>query len=312
MSLFTTQECRAFSLLKAVDSLAQCGELQRGSLEAEMLTEVRERAGIEPRSATNIHVPWELLVGHRTLDATTSDGAFVVGAQTRAPVAALRAHSVVAELGCSIIGGLRSDQRAPAFGEIQPASWLAGEYDPIESIQPTIEQISATPKRVGTIAKYSRGFAAQSPQGTKALESYLTAVIGQALDVAVLQGTGTAGQPLGLLHLPGVTTGAIEAAATWQQWVALETELEKHSGGLRASSLTPMSKGCCVSGQSIRPMALQFGTRPPLPGFAPSPAPPRLPDFCSRAIGRDARFTLGDQGSRSPSIRVHISAPALF
>ena len=87
--------------------------------------------------------------------------------------------------------------------------WIAedgvGQYT--ES-QPTIGQVSLTPKLAATSVDYTHLFMRQVDQLEPFLRQQLFGKVGQLVDAAVLAGSGSGGEPQGLVNAAGIGTQA--------------------------------------------------------------------------------------------------------
>ncbi|MDN5936652.1 MAG: phage major capsid protein [Nitrosospira sp.] len=132
------------------------------------------------------------------------------------PVDLLRPWSVTARAGMLVETGLRGNLAVPKVSGKTTPSWVATESAQVAPSQPTLSQIAMTPKTLGNVVVFSRqlGLQANADQfvGRELLRS-----IGTALDQAVLNGSGTSGQPLGILNTTGIQTqsGATLNSGAW-------------------------------------------------------------------------------------------------
>lgn len=106
--------------------------------------------------------------------------------------------------------------------------WLAESGTPTES-QQTIGQVPLTPKTVGAYTDISRKLLQQSSIDVEAfVRGDLATVLGLAIDLAGIAGTGANNQPRGILNTVGIGSvigGTNGAAPTWANIVALESEV---------------------------------------------------------------------------------------
>jgi Phage capsid family len=75
-------------------------------------------------------------------------------------------------------------------------------------------QATATPKRASVLLTYTRQLNVQSDVGAFVQSNGLKA-LGAAVDRACLVGSGIAGEPLGLLNMPGTSAVTFSTTATW-------------------------------------------------------------------------------------------------
>lgn len=200
-----------FSLRRMIDQMAKREFKAGGSHEAVVVqaAALAQGSSFDPTRAV---VPWPVL-GQRDLVTTTgSAGGYLVGAQTATALDVLRPYSVVARLGCRVIEGLGANLLVPNLAAAVTGQWLAGQTDVASASDPTIGLISASPKTATALVKCSYQFMKQAAQADAFISQQLLTAVGAMLDRAVLQGTGTAGQPTGLANVAGV--GAQSGAVT--------------------------------------------------------------------------------------------------
>lgn len=195
--MFTQREIAAFSLHRAIEAAAT-GSL-RGTLEAELLG-----ASATPMS---FRLPFELLsAGRRDLvTAPGSAGGYLVSTTTgNQPIDVLRPYSAALGFGARLLPGQTGSLGVPVVTAASPAHWLAHESDPLPTDeQPALGKVASSPRTVAALVRYSRQLRLQA-NPDQFLARHLLGTIGAALDSAILQGAGAAGEPLGLLSLPGV------------------------------------------------------------------------------------------------------------
>lgn len=81
-------------------------------------------------------------------------------------------------------------------------AWQAGESAAITHADPTFGQGSLTPKTVGAVTKLSRTLSVQlGAEGEAFVQGVLGRKLGEAVDRALLQGSGASGEPSGVLTI---------------------------------------------------------------------------------------------------------------
>ncbi len=196
------RELRAFSLTAAIAQALDSG--LHGTIECELLKTCTELAGRQ-FTPHDFVIPWQLL--RRDLSAA-GGGYPLVGLSTTDPVEILRPFSLAARLGVQFLPSQRENLLIPKISGSCTAYWLADELSPVTGSQPTVGAISSTPKTCGAVITYSHQIRRQAtPEGM--LQQHLLATAAQALDRAVLQGSGVSGEPAGLSVISGTesTTG---------------------------------------------------------------------------------------------------------
>ena len=114
--------------------------------------------------------------------------------------------------------------------------WLANETTAITQSESTFDQITLSPKNYGVLSKYSRQTLLQATPGIEELiRRDLTKTVNIGVDLAVLNGSGSSGQPTGILQTSGIGSvagGTNGAAITLENIIKLEEEvLVDNAGG---------------------------------------------------------------------------------
>jgi HK97 family phage major capsid protein len=171
-------------------------DLSRGSLNGEnreALEEAARRDGIA-------FDPLRPYVSFRDLTvASAPGGGYLKGTDMQDVVDILRPWSVMARAGIQIELGLVGDQVVPRVSANTTPAWLPTEGTQITPSTPTLIQIPLTPHQVGAVLQYSRQFSKQA-NAPRFAAMELLRTVGTAMDQAVLNGSGAAGQPSGLLQ----------------------------------------------------------------------------------------------------------------
>ena len=181
-----------------------------------------KRQGLTARNG-GILVPTSIFEKRTTM--TTTGAAAVVPDDYRADqfIGLLRNSLIVRSLGARVLTGLRGDTVLPKATGAATAYWV-GEGDALTESNTTYSSIKLEPKTVGALTAFSRNLALQSNPSIEALlRDDISAVVGLAVDKALLHGTAVAKQPVGILATAGIQTAALGAVT----WAALVAMLEK-------------------------------------------------------------------------------------
>lgn len=203
-----------FSLLRLIEGIRRDGNPAAAKRELGLVELQRERGG--PEVVTRIGVPLpdqQLLRDLGTGGATSGSGLVTQGLE--ALVAAARPALQLEALGAQVIaapGG--RDFNIPTWnGELASSSWIVeGSPAPVFSGL-AVKSIALSAHGCAARVAFSRRLAASAAQ---ALEPALMAEMGRAVRSAIEQGlingTGSAGQLLGLLNTPGIGVASFAAA----------------------------------------------------------------------------------------------------
>lgn len=216
------KEVRQFSIVKAVRALANPHD-RKAQEEAAFEFECSRATG---RNTQGIIVPADVLNSYkRDLNTTDESALFADDFRGGDFVDVLRNSSSVMAAGATVLSGLSGDVKIPKKASAASASWV-GEGSPVGESELTASAITMTPRTVGAFTDVTTQLLAQSSLDIENLiRDDLAQAIAIAMDKAALEGTGTGGQPTGILNTTGVNQVANFAGAnpTWAEVVGLET-----------------------------------------------------------------------------------------
>ena len=241
------KEVRSYSLLNAL------GHIQKGSwdqlgLEREASDAISARLGKKPRG---LFVPTEIGWGQRDQRdmtvGTNTAGGFLKGTDHMgdAFVDALRAKSIIFDLGARRMSGLVGDTAIPALNAKTTVYWVAESGAPTEGA-PTLRQITMSPKTVGCYVDLSRKLMLQSdPSAEQMFRDDMVSQIAVAVDSVGINGGGS-NEPTGILQTAGigsVALGTNGSAPTWASVVDLvkEVAVDNADQGSLAFITTPQA-----------------------------------------------------------------------
>jgi len=138
----------------------------------------------------------------------------------------LRNAMVLDKLGITWLRDLNGNIAIPNQTGAATTYWVA-ENGAVPESQQTVGQVTLTPKTVGAWTDYSRRLLLQSSVDVEAfVRADLAMQIGQALQLAALNGSGSSNQPTGLLNTSGIGSvagGTNGLAPTYAHMVDLES-----------------------------------------------------------------------------------------
>lgn len=251
------REKRSYSVIRAVQALVT-GDWKRAGFEREVSTNLQKQVdaqaaelGIErPNSdARGFMLPldlpfapdekhlraWRLQGGDRNPQlrapyqvGTAGQGGNLVATNLLADnfIEVLRNASVTAQLGARYLTDLVGKVDIPRQNAAMTVGWV-GESTAGSESEATFDKVSLTPKTVTAWSVMSRLMMLQSTPAIEMLaREDLLAVAALALDLAALSGTGSGGQPLGVVNQSGVGSvvgGTNGLAVTFDQIIQLKT-----------------------------------------------------------------------------------------
>jgi HK97 family phage major capsid protein len=203
----SNKDQRRFGVLRAIRAMVD-RDWRTAGFEKECSDAICKRAGIAEPVNGGFYVPFDVMNAKRDMTVgTTTEGGFMVGTniQPQSFIDLLRARSVLAGLGATMLPGLVGSVTVPRLTGAATAYWLSTEATAITESQQTIGQLALSPKTVGAYTEISRLLMLQSTPAADALVmNDLTRVIALAVDLAGLQGSGSAGQPTGISGTAGI------------------------------------------------------------------------------------------------------------
>ncbi len=225
-------------------SLGQPADKQRAAMEGAVNVTDAIRAQIEQRAVTGALAEFQQEAKRNGIEAqhggvlipasvveqratrTTTANAAIAPDDNRPDqfIVLLRNSTILRSLGARVLSGLRGDVVIPKATSASTAYWL-NEGDPLTESNPAYTSIRMEPKHVGALTAFSRQLALQSnPAIEQLLRDDIAAVIGLAVDKALIHGTAAAKQPVGILNVSGVQTASL-ATLDWPAVLAVFEKL---------------------------------------------------------------------------------------
>lgn len=224
------KEAGEFSLMRAFRDIVNHGELRGLEKEASEAAAKHFGRAMKPGAICMPNEVAELDLGralnlNRAVNATTlSGGGATIQNQYGPMIEILNNASLLDKLGITTISGLVGDLVLPQQVTGATGYWVS-ETGALTDSAPTFSQKTMVPHRCGATIPYTTQFLAQTSIGAEAfLRSELMTRLALLQDLAGLEGTGNAGQPLGLKNTSGINaTVTFGGAATWADVVEFET-----------------------------------------------------------------------------------------
>ena len=267
----SAKEQKRFSVFKAIRALTD--KNWRGAeFELECHSEILKRTGLQEAIHGGFYMPMDIQKRDLTVAAPTGGGNLVAtDLQASSFIDLLRARSVLAKLGATMLPGLVGNVAIPKLTGAATAYWLTNEATAITESQQTVGQLALAPKNLGAYTELSRQLMLQSTPAAEALVmGDLAKVLALAIDLAGLEGSGSGGQPTGISGTAGigsVTGTSLDYAdmIEFQTDVAASNALANGSAYLTtpavagllmqrqrfASTDTPLWTGSVLDGQAV-------------------------------------------------------------
>jgi len=181
-------------------------EMAAGGLRSGYEAEVAQGAALAANRAydsNRVLIPWSALA-RRDFTMSGSGGNYLVNTVTGPVADALRPWSISVSAGLTIFENLHDNLTCPRVDADAVGYWLPTEADSASESNPTLGQVSMSPKTWCGVTEFSHQFARQAQPAEAFIRAQLLRVAGRAIDAAILGGTGQDGQPLGVVNVPGI------------------------------------------------------------------------------------------------------------
>lgn len=239
----SSEETQRFSLCKAILAVRD-KDWSKAGFEAECSRSIAQKLGKTP-DPMRFFVPFEVQqrgISQRAIEmharsnmygavhnplvrsdltradivGTTTAGGFLVETINLSFIELLRNRTVIFRLGATSLAGLVGNVNIPKQTGAATAMWLSSETTQITEAEQTFGQLAFTPHTLGGYTEISRLLLLQSsPDIEGIVNADLAAIVGIGVDLAGINGSGSAGQPKGIIGTAGVgtTTGTALALA---------------------------------------------------------------------------------------------------
>jgi HK97 family phage major capsid protein len=224
-------ETKRYSLMSAIRAVADKNWTNAG-FELECSREIAKKLNTVT-DPNKFYVPFEVqqrsMPMRRDLTVGTSTaGGHLVGTENMSFIDVLRNRSVAYSMGARRMAGLVGNVTVPRQTAAATAYWLSTEATSITESQQTFGQMSLTPKTVGAYTEISRQLMLQSsPDAESLVTGDLGKVAALALDIGVLRGSGSSGEPTGIVNTAGIgaVAGAGFIAAAFARVLEFQTDV---------------------------------------------------------------------------------------
>lgn len=221
----SADEVEQFSVLRAVQAVIS-GDWSKAGLEKRAHEALFEKLGQPKLERHSILIPAEVQarqIANETIAraaragrlgpraqrdltvGTASAGGYLVETQNMGFIDLLRNTSLAYRMGATRLPGLQGNLTIPRQTGAGTAYWLSTEATQVTESQLTLGQVAMSPKTVGAYTEISRLLMLQSsPEAEQLVMMDLAQVVGLAVDAAVINGSGSSGQPTGILNTSGI------------------------------------------------------------------------------------------------------------
>lgn len=227
-------EVRQYSFVRALHALANPTDMRAREAAAYEFEVGRAAAEKSNKEARGLIVPFDVLRARteqrELVVGTPSAGGHLVATDLLSGsfIELLRNAMVINGLGTRYLSGLVGNIAIPKQTGGGTMAWVTEGNAPSASDQ-TFAQVSMSPKTAAARTQISRKLLLQSSIDIENfVRQDLATVVGLGIQAAAINGSGTSGQPRGILNTSGigaVVGGTNGAAPDWDHIVDLETEV---------------------------------------------------------------------------------------
>jgi HK97 family phage major capsid protein/HK97 family phage prohead protease len=203
-----------------------------------------EKSGVAKTTERSFFVPFSALnqrATYVTSGATTGGNLVQTDLLADDFIEFLRNNGVMLQLGVRTMPGLVGNVAIPRRSGVASTYYLSTQTTAITQSESTFDQVTLAPKNLAALSKYSRQTLLQGTPGIEELvRRDLTDGINLAIDLGILNGSGSAGQPTGILGTSGigsVAMGTNGAAITMEKVVDLEAAVMNVNGAVNPGNV---------------------------------------------------------------------------
>ena len=203
-----------------------------------------EKSGVAKTTERSFFVPFSALSQRATyVTSGASTGGNLVATELLADdfIEFLRNNAVMLQLGVRTMPGLVGNVAIPRRSGVASTYYLSTQTTAITQSESTFDQVTMSPKNLAALSKYSRQTLLQGTPGIEELvRRDLTDGINLAIDLGILNGSGSSGQPTGIMQTSGigsVAMGTNGGAITLEKVVDLEAAVMQVNGAVNPASV---------------------------------------------------------------------------
>ena len=203
-----------------------------------------EKSGVVKTTERSFFVPFSALsqrATYVTSGATTGGNLVQTDLMDQDFIEFLRNNGVMLQLGVRTMPGLVGNVAIPRRSGVASTYYLSTQTTAITQSESTFDQVTLAPKNLAALSKYSRQTLLQGTPGIEDLvRRDLTDGINLAIDLGILNGSGTSGQPTGIMQTSGigsVAMGTNGAAVTLEKVVDLEAAVMNVNGAVNPGNV---------------------------------------------------------------------------
>ena len=211
----SAKEQREYSLVRAINA-AISGNWKDAGLEREISSEIERQTG---KATSGFFMPHnlEMRAAYAVGSATTGGNLVATNLLAGSFIEVLRNNALIMQLGPTMLTGLVGNVAIPRQTSSTATYWVT-EASSITEAEALFDQVTLSPKQIGARSQYSRLALQQAtPDIEMVVRNDLAKVMALGIDLAAINGSGSSGQPKGILNqssIGSVAMGTNGAALT--------------------------------------------------------------------------------------------------
>jgi HK97 family phage major capsid protein/HK97 family phage prohead protease len=239
-----SQERSSYSLTAGIRAMLTGDWSSREAGLVRELSKEVEKSGIAKTTERSFFVPFSALsqrATYVTSGATTGGNLVQTDLLDQDFIEFLRNNATMLQLGVRTMPGLVGNVAIPRRSGVASTYYLSSQTSQITQSESTFDQVTMAPKNLAALSKYSRQTLLQGTPGIEELvRRDLTDGINLAIDLGILNGSGSSGQPTGIMQTSGigsVAMGTNGGAVTLEKVVDLEAAVMTVNGAVNANTV---------------------------------------------------------------------------
>jgi len=240
-----SQERASYSITAGIRALLSNDWSSREAGLVRELSKEVEKSGVAKSTERSFFVPFSALnqrATYVTSGATTGGNLVATDLLAEDFIEFLRNQAVMLQLGVRTMTGLVGNVAIPRRSGVASTYYLSTQTTAITQSESTFDQVTMAPKNLAALSKYSRQTLLQGTPGIEELvRRDLTDGINLAIDLGILNGSGSSGQPTGIMQTSGigsVAMGTNGGAITLEKVVDLEAAVMNVNGVVNAGAVS--------------------------------------------------------------------------
>lgn len=196
---------REYSVVRAINAVMS-NDWKNAGFEREISAELAKKSG---KDTNGFFMPLNIRAAYSTASAGTGGNIVATNLLAGSFIEALYNKAQIMNLGPTLLTGLVGNVAIPRQNAQTATYWVA-ENSAITEAEATFDQITLSAKQLGARSQYSRLMLQQStPDIEMVVRNDLARVMALGLDAAAINGTGSSGQPTGILNQSGIGSVAM-------------------------------------------------------------------------------------------------------